>query len=121
MELRPIILLGAAMSVLALLPLAASAQGQRGRRAAGCPVESRPFHQCALEKAKTFNPPRTPEGTPDFRGYWNVEHNGAVWDLEPRPGQGPIAPASTGLRVDGTDSTIPYQPWALAKRNALAP
>jgi hypothetical protein len=44
-----------------------------------------------------------------------------VWDLEPRPGQGQIAPASTGLRVDGTDRRIPYQPSALAKRDAIAP
>src|SRR5262249_13590664 len=60
-------------------------------------------------------------GTPDFRGYWDTLHNGAVWDFEPRRGQPPIAPASTGLRVDGPDKNIPYQPWALAKRNALAP
>src|SRR5262249_53544847 len=70
---------------------------------------------------KTFNPPRTAEGTPDFRGYWDTQHNGSVWDFEPRPGQGTLAPASTGLRVDGLDKKIPYQPWALAKRNALAP
>jgi hypothetical protein len=119
--LRSIAVIAAAFAALAAAPAAASAQGQRGQRAAGCPLESKQFHQCALEKAKTFNPPRTPEGVPDFRGYWDSQHNGSIWDFEPRPGQGPIAPASTGLRVDGPDTRIPYQPQALAKRNALAP
>jgi hypothetical protein len=118
--LRSAIVLAAATALLICVSAVARGQDQRGR-AAGCLVESKLFHECALEKAKTFNPPRTPEGTPDFRGYWDTQHNGAVWDFEPRPGDGPLAPASSGLRVDGSDKKIPYQPWALAKRNALAP
>jgi hypothetical protein len=66
------------------------------RCAAGCPLESKQFHECALEKAKTFNPPRLPDGTPDFRGYWETQQNGAAWDFEPRPGQMPLASPSTG-------------------------
>jgi hypothetical protein len=82
---------------------------------------SRQFHLCALEKAKAFDPPRTAEGRPNFSGYWNTLHTGAVWDFEPRPGQGAIAPASTGLRADSDDRKIPYLPAALARRDALAP
>ena len=38
--------------------------------AAGCPEEPALFHPCAIEKATTFDPPRTPDGTPDFQGMW---------------------------------------------------
>ena len=34
----------------------------------GCSEEPAVLHRCALEKAKTFNPPRTPDGRPDFQG-----------------------------------------------------
>jgi len=99
--------------MLALQPAAAQS------RTGSCQLDSVEFHKCAIEKAKTFNPPRTQEGTPDFQGYWNTRHNGAVWDIEPRKGEGSLVPATTGVIVDMPDRKIPYQPWALAKRNEL--
>jgi len=84
---------------------------------AGCPEEPTLFHRCAMEKAKTFNPPRTPDGTPDFQGAWgrigirnmeNIEEHPATMD-----GSG-----GRSAIVDPPDGRIPYQPWAAAKRDA---
>ena len=87
--------------------------------AGSCPFDSVEFHKCALARAKTFNPPRTSDGTPDLQGYWTSRHNGAVWDIEPRKGEGSLAPATTGVIVDTPGRRIPYQPAALTKRNEL--
>lgn len=112
---------GATLAALALPVALAGAAGQApGARAlaGGCPVESSPFHECALAKAKTFTPPRTPDGAPDLQGYWLGRHNGAATDIEPSPG-GFALPATTGVIVDPADKKIPYQPWALTRRNEL--
>ena len=68
--------------------------------------------------------PRTPDGKPDLNGFWQVL-NTADWDLEsqgggpaPREGLmlGAVSAIPPGLGVvEG--GKIPYQPWALAKRN----
>ena len=83
----------------------------------GCPAENLAFHRCALEKAKTFVPPRTPSGKPDLQGYWrprlvqqySVEGvsgtERSVGDANPWP----IVPAEI---VEPADRKIPYQPWA---------
>jgi len=100
------------------------AAGQGGEAAptdfGGCPATPPGFHTCALEKAKTFTPPRTPDGKPDFQGFWrgrlyptfSVE---GVPDTEPRTrdliGPWRVAPSSI---MDPPDGKIPYQPWAAA-------
>jgi hypothetical protein len=85
---------------------------------AGCSEEPAQFHACATEKAKSFDPPRTPDGQPDFRGYWqrarvtsdNIEaHPEVVGD-----------PGGTSLVIDPPDRKIPYQPWAAARRRENA-
>jgi hypothetical protein len=82
---------------------------------AGCSEEPARFHACATEKAKTFSPPRTPDGRPNFTGHWNrarvtsdniEEHAEVVGD-----------PGGKSLVVDPPDGKIPYQPWALARRD----
>lgn len=113
-----------ALAVMMAMPLAAGARGQdaeRPKTVGGCPAESQAaFHRCALDKAKTFQPPRTPEGRPDLQGYWHsrltqpfsVE---GVSGTEPLVGDfimpWALAPAEI---VDPPDGKIPYQPWAAA-------
>jgi len=84
----------------------------------GCPAEPLAFHTCALEKAKTFDPPRTPGGKPDMQGYWfgslvseySVE---GVSETDPLT-RSPVEPWKIwpGMIVDPPDRKIPYQPWA---------
>ena len=81
---------------------------------AGCSEEPARFQPCALEKAKTYKPPMTPDGHPDFSGHWNrarvtsdniEEHAEVVGD-----------PGGKSLVIDPPDGKIPYQPWAAAKK-----
>ncbi len=64
------------------------------------------------------NPPTTPEGKPNLQGYWNNQAGTAPWDIEPHPASFQVPPGD-GVIVDPPDKRIPYQPWALAKRNEL--
>ena len=84
----------------------------------GCPAETRSFHTCATEKAKTFDPPRTSAGRPDMQGFWRAELTSdfsveGVTDAEPRT-RDAIMPWEVGapMIVDPADGQIPYQPWA---------
>src|ERR1051326_9433430 len=68
--------------------------------------------------------PRAPDGKPDLNGFWQVL-NTADWDLESQGGGaapkeglmlGAVSTIPPGLGVvEG--GKIPYQPWALAKRD----
>lgn len=106
---------------VALLPLMPPAAAQVPAAAAtwgGCPAETLAFHRCALEKAKTFNPPRTASGKPDLQGYWrgrlimpfSVE---GVPETEPLA-RDPLMPwtIGPGMILEPPDRKIPYQPWA---------
>ena len=61
--------------------------------------------------AQTYAPPKTADGHPDIQGIWQVV-NTAAWDLQDH-GASLNVPAGRGV-VEGND--IPYQPWALAKK-----
>lgn len=80
----------------------------------GCSEEPARFHPCALEKAKTFNPPRTPDGRPDFQGFWSRIVARNMENIEEHP-QGMDGSGGKSLIVDPPDGRIPYQPWAAAK------
>ena len=69
------------------------------------------FHRCAQEKAKTFNPPRTPDGKPDFQGYWNRIGIRNLENIEEHPESLDGSGGRSSI-VDPADGRIPYQPWA---------
>ena len=85
---------------------------------AGCPTENLAFHTCALQKAKTFTPRRTPSGKPDFQGYWRSLLT-LSFTVEGVREDDPLAkdpfqawePAPPEI-VEPADRQIPYQPWA---------
>ena len=58
-----------------------------------------------------FNPPRTADGKPNFNGIWQVL-NTADWNIQDHSGDLGVPPGQ-GV-VEGNE--IPYQPWALAKK-----
>jgi hypothetical protein len=107
-----------ALAIIVVVPLTAQ-NAAAPKTVGGCPAQPAAFHTCALEKAKTFNPPRTPSGKPDLQGYWR----GALaqsFSMEGVSGSEPqvhnavmpweIAPP---MIVDPPDGKIPYQPWAV--------
>src|SRR5437660_619399 len=66
----------------------------------------------APQTAAPYNGPRTPDRKPDLNGIWQVLGS-AHWNVEAHSASEGV-PAGFSV-VDG--GTIPYQPWALAKRN----
>jgi hypothetical protein len=78
----------------------------------GCPGEPAQYHRCALEKAKTFNPPRTPDGKPDFQGFWS---RAGVFGTDNIEEHGPELgdPGGKSQVVDPPDGLVPYLPWAV--------
>ena len=102
-----------------VIAVAASAAAQTPARAAAvrsddCPRDPVSFHPCALAKAKTFTPPRTPDGQPDMQGFWRGQ-GGGVENIEAHAGNGDVNEGPTWV-VDTRDGKVPYQPWALEQR-----
>src|SRR5437667_11632955 len=66
-----------AVLALALAVTAASAwaaqQPATAGTVGGCPAEPLAFNFCALDKAKTFNPPRTTSGKPNLQGHYRAQ------------------------------------------------
>ena len=79
-----------------------------------CPRDPVSFHPCALAKANTFTPPRTPDGQPDMQGNWRGQ-GGGVENIEAHAGNGDVNAGPTWV-VDTADGKVPYQPWALGQR-----
>ena len=105
-----------AMAAVAMVASSDNLAGQapRGRKVAGCDYMPTPeFNRCALEKAKAFTPPRTPDGKPDLQGAW--ETPGGAYNFE-----GPAAASQSGrsrsMVIDPPDGKIPYLPWAQGHR-----
>ena len=69
---------------------------------------------CGLDRAKTFTPPKTQDGKPDFSGFWGgsqVAHE----SLEAHP-RTPDDNGGPSVIVDPADGKVPIQPWAEVKR-----
>jgi hypothetical protein len=88
--------------------------GQSG----GCSEEPAELHRCALEKAKTFNPPRTADGRPNFQGLWGRIGARNAENIEEHP-EGHDGSGGKSLIVDPPNGRIPYLPWAAAKVEGL--
>jgi hypothetical protein len=84
---------------------------------------------------QTWNPPRTPDGQPDVQGYWTPRgptsaptfpmytlEDGHLFDKRQIADGGQTleqwvrASEARSIVVDPPSGRIPYQPWALAKR-----
>lgn len=83
-----------------------------------CPAEPLAFHTCALEKAKTFDPPRTSTGKPNLQGHYR-SRLAQAFSVEGVSGSEPLVgnlvmpwTVSPAMIVDPPDRKIPYQPWA---------
>ena len=85
-------------------------------QAGGCPEEPALFHRCALEKAKTFSPPRAPDGHPDFQGVWNRIGIRNMENIQEHP-ETMDGSGGRSAVVDPADGLIPYQRWAAARRD----
>lgn len=82
--------------------------------------------QALAAAAKTWSPPRTPDGQPDMQGLWNGGPANASHSIEEGccdPEHAKMqrrTPDRLGLRepliVEPAEGRIPYQPWAAAKR-----
>jgi len=128
-------IVGATTAAVLLLPLAVTAgqASQAPEPQHSCASDDPAlFWRCAQEKAKTFDPPRTADGKPDFRGYWRhrteaKEGLEEPWDNAARAGVSargrdldvPVGPGKS-LVVDPPDGKLPLQPWADAQRKENA-
>ena len=106
-----------ALAIVMIASLAA--QDNKPKTVGGCPAEPLAFHTCALEKAKTFTPPRTRSGKPDLQGYWRGQLSQS-FSMEGVSGSEPLVgdkvmpwTISPPMIVDPPDRKIPYQPWAV--------
>ena len=125
MHARPLALIVAlTLSAPALSFAQAPARGQQAalpipdlpRTAESVCPDNNPLavHACGLEHAKTFKPPRTADGRPDFSGAWGGSQ-AAHENLESHP-RLPDDSGGPSVIIDPADGKVPVQPWAEVKR-----
>jgi hypothetical protein len=112
-----IIALAAVVAVSSLAPPRAIAQAWVTEST--CPDNTPAvFHRCAMEAAKAFDPPRTPDGRPDMGGTWHLpggQLGGAYEDLEEHPRTVDDIGGPSAI-VDPPDGKVPMHAWADARR-----
>ena len=70
-------------------------------------------------KLPPYTPRRTPEGVPDLQGVWNGAGGDNNSYLEDHEYVDSTTPAQESFVSDPADGRVPYQPWALAKRQEI--
>ena len=83
---------------------------QFGVTAAAPPVVGPP----APSRAAAARPVRVP----DISGFFQADHGGANWGLEPHPQQVGLTPPGRGVIIDPPDRLLPYQEWARAEQRS---
>jgi hypothetical protein len=105
------------VSLLCLASLPAAGQPQAGAQPKPvCTTDYNPVEilKCGREAAKSFTPPKTRDGRPDFSGYWGgsqVPHE----DLQAHP-RTPDDNGGPSALVDPPNGIVPMQAWAEEKR-----
>jgi hypothetical protein len=109
----------AAGSLLVVVSVAVTvAQPRMPRTAAGCPLaDPAKFHACAVEKMKSFTPPRTADGVPNIQGSWDRAYTSQ--DIEEHGADQFNIVAGPSIVLDPPDRKIPYQPWAMALKKDM--
>jgi hypothetical protein len=102
------------MAVFTLMAMPTAGQALYERNAAKQPGAP----SWALERAKLppFNPPRTPEGTPNLQGRWGGPSGGD--DIEEHDYVDVSSPPEETYISDPPGGKVPYQPWAKAVQAA---
>jgi hypothetical protein len=108
------------IAVCALASSMATAQGSQAFIADSVCPDNAPvvFHACALDAAHDFEPPRMPNGRPDFNGTWVLpggQIGGAYEDLEEHPRTLDDLGGPTAI-VDPPDGKLPIRAWADQRR-----
>jgi hypothetical protein len=108
-------LLAVLLCVPALASIAVEGQGLYARTAAKQP--GAPSWLKELAALPPFNPPRLPDGTPNLQGMWGGPNGGD--DIEEHDYVDVSSPPEETYISDPPGGRVPYQPWALARRNEI--
>jgi len=74
-------------------------------------------HAPATPTPTAANIRRTPDGKPDFQGFYEPDAGGANYGLEKRPlTPKALMPPGRGVIIDPPDGILPMQPWAIQER-----
>jgi len=98
--------------------LCAAPASAQGLYAPGAPKQpGAPSWVKELATLPPFVPPRLADGTPDLQGTWSGPNGGD--DIEEHGYVDVSSPPEETYISDPPGGRIPYQPWALAKRNEI--
>jgi len=110
-------------ALLLATPLAPRSLGGGGLSAQGLYTREAPKQPGAptwlkeLAALPPFNPPRTADGKPNLQGAWQGPNGGD--DIEEHDYVDVSSPPEETYISDPPGGRVPYQPWALAKRNEI--